>query len=77
MALRAPKRERERPNRLQATEEGAYLTDGVRLFRVLPHAAHGKVWLEDCANPGRFAQELDVGDVTKRMTLVRPEGGGR
>jgi hypothetical protein len=69
--------ERERPNRVQASSEGAYLTNGLGLFRVLPAAPdqpRGTVWLEDCRHPERFATQHHVGDLCKgEWRLVRPE----
>lgn len=61
------------PNKSQAVRTGAYLTDGKRLYRVLPDSCYGAVLLEDCSQPGGFAQELPVSEVCARMRLVRPE----
>jgi hypothetical protein len=62
------------PNKRQAIQSGAYLTDGTRLYRVLPDSCYGAVLLEDCARPGLYAQELTVSEVCSKMRLVRPEG---
>lgn len=49
--------------------EGAYLTDGMRLFRCLPTAARGTVLLEDCYTLD--CVELYFEEVAGGMRLVR------
>lgn len=49
---------------------GCYLTDGVRLYRVL-EAVDGQVMLENCRHPNMAPQVLPLKDLLAKMRLVR------
>lgn len=51
-------------------QRGVYLTDRVRLYRVL-EVLERNVELEDCGKPDGCPQWMAVGEVLKKMTLVR------
>lgn len=55
----------------QVKRTGAYLTDGIRLYRVVD-SREGEVALENCRVPDENPQWMRVVSVLKEMRLVRP-----